>query len=98
MTMELEVSQARKSGSVNENQRDESAASAASSKVDFPESPGPMRQQKEESGFQSSAEMPRKFEILSCRICMLSLSMYARSICILQFVNSVSGVFMILAM
>ena len=80
MTMGLEVLQARKSGSVNENQRDESAASAASSKVDLPESPEPIRQQKEESGFQSSAEIPRKLEILRCRICMSPLSMHSELI------------------
>ena len=39
ITMGAEVSQLRKSGSVNENQREDSSASMASSTVVIPESP-----------------------------------------------------------
>jgi len=71
------VSALVKSGSAKAYQRDERHASAASRTVDFPESPGPIRQQNEWPGFQSSMAMPRKFETLSRRICMYSLSMPA---------------------
>src|SRR5690606_34211544 len=84
MVMGFEVSQLRKSGSVNENHREERVASTASSNVDLPLSPAPIKQQKDELGFQSRAEIPRKFETFSSLICMRSLLMVLDSFVVIR--------------
>lgn len=75
--MAWDVSQLKKSGSEKLNHRDDKAASVASRIVYLPESPDPIKQQKAESGFQSSVDMPRKCATFNCLTCIRGLSPYS---------------------